>query len=149
VGRRLFLLALVFVACTAPIPTLPPPSASLGVSVATAVPNGTVETVVSPTYATGRPVRVIVRLLPSLGTLRGPLAPVVQAGGFHATAIVRHLDVQPLVASTAAGVSVELVWDAASDTGATAPEGDYSLVFDVEDDRGRRSTVGATLVLRG
>jgi hypothetical protein len=112
-----------------------------------AVPNGKVEVVVKSRYAVGETVRATVRLRPATGMLRGPLDPFIQASGFHGTATVRHLAVDPVSAD--AGVAETVVtWDMRDDAGQAVGSDDYSLVFSVIDDYGRTTAVGATLQVR-
>jgi hypothetical protein len=129
-------------------PTLVPPAPTGDLILPTIVPNGRVEVQVRRSYPLGRPVRATVRLLPTTGALRGPLDPFVQASGFHGTATVRRLEVVPASAIPGAPAAAEVVWDAKDAAGVAVADDDYSLVFTVEDDQGRRTTVGATLVLR-
>ena len=113
----------------------------------TTVPNGKVEVVVKSTYAVGQTIRATVRLLPSTGSLRGPVDPYIQASGFHGTATVRHLAVDPI--SAYGGVAETVVdWDMRDDSGKAVGSDDYSLVFNVTDDVGRTTTVAATLQVR-
>ena len=113
----------------------------------TTVPNGKVEVVVKGTYAVGEMVRATVRLLPATGSLRGPLDPFIQASGFHGTATVRHLSVDPISVSAGSAEAV-VQWDMRDDGGKAVASDDYSLVFNVIDDSGRTTTVGATLQVR-
>ena len=140
------LIASLLVACSPTV--MPTPAPARDLIVPTTVPNGRVEVVVRSEYAVGQPVRATVRLLPSSGTLRGPIDAYVQASGFHGTAIVRHLDASPVTASGLTSGTVELVWDMRDDGGKAVIGDDYSLVLVVLDDQGRRTTVGATLVVR-
>ena len=113
----------------------------------TTVPNGKVDVIVKPTYTVGQAIRATIRLSPATGTLRGPLEPFIQASGFHGTATVRHLDIAPV--SVAAGsADVAVLWDMRDDGGTAVGSDDYSLVFNVIDDAGRTTTVGATLQVR-
>ena len=115
--------------------------------VPTTVPNGKVEVVVKATYAIGETIRATVRLLPSSGSLRGPLDPFIQASGFHGTATVKHLSVDPI--SVYAGSAEAVVtWDLRDDSGKAVGSDDYSLVFNVSDDSGRTTKIGATLQVR-
>jgi hypothetical protein len=111
------------------------------------VPNGRVEVVVKNRYAIGETVRATVRLRPATGTLRGPLDPFIQASGFHGTATVRHLSVEP-VSATPGGAEALVLWDMRDDAGQAVGSDDYSLVFNVADDAGRMTVVGATLQVR-
>jgi hypothetical protein len=111
------------------------------------VANGQVEVVVKAAYAVGEPVRATIRLSPRTGTLRGPLDPLIQASGFHGTATVRHLAVDP-ISVTAGSADVMVVWDMRDDSGTAVGSDDYSLVFSVIDDAGRTTPVGATLQVR-
>jgi len=113
----------------------------------TTVPNGKVEVVVKAAYTVGQPVRATIRLSPRTGTLRGPLDPLIQASGFHGTATVRRLAVDP-VSVTAGSADVAVVWDMRDDSGTAVGSDDYSLVFSVIDDAGRTTPVGATLQVR-
>jgi hypothetical protein len=113
----------------------------------TAVPNGKVEVVVRSTYTVGETVRAIVRLIPTKGSLRGPLDPYIQASGFHGTATVRHLSIDPISVYAGSAETVVL-WDMRDDAGKAVGGDDYSLVFTVVDDSGRTTTVGATLQVR-
>ena len=113
----------------------------------TTVPNGKVEVVVKSTYTVGETIRATVRLIPATGSLRGPVDPYIQASGFHGTATVRHLSVEPISVSAGAGEAVVL-WDMHDDGGKAVGSDDYSLVFNVIDDSGRITTVGATLQVR-
>jgi hypothetical protein len=102
---------------------------------------------VKSTYTVGETIRAMVRLIPASGSLRGPLDPYVQASGFHGTATVRHLSVDPI--SVSAGSAETLVtWDLRDDSGKAVGSDDYSLVFRVIDDSGRTTSVGATLQVR-
>lgn len=140
------LVALVLGSCAAERP--PAQSAPIGDLVIPAtVPNGRVEVVVKNRYAVGETVRATVRLRPATGTLRGPLDPFIQASGFHGTATVRHLAVDPVSASAGVAEAVVL-WDMRDDAGQTVGSDDYSLVFNVADDSGRTTVVGATLQVR-
>jgi hypothetical protein len=112
-----------------------------------AVPNGKVEVVVKSRYAVGETVSALVRLRPATGTLRGPLDPFIQASGFHGTATVRHLAIDP-VSATASIAEVIVLWDMRDDAGQSVGSDDYSLVFTVADDSGRTTAVGATLQVR-
>ena len=113
----------------------------------TTVPNGKVEVVLKAAYTVGQPVRATIRLSPRTGTLRGPLDPLIQASGFHGTATVRRLAVDP-VSVTAGSADVAVVWDMRDDSGTAVGGDDYSLVFSVIDDAGRTTPVGATLQVR-
>ena len=113
----------------------------------TTVPNGKVEVVVKSGYAVGDTIRATVRLRPSTGTLRGPLDPFIQASGFHGTATVRHLVVDP-ISVTAGSAEVAVLWDMRDDGGKAVGSDDYSLVFNVIDDAGRMTTIGTTLQVR-
>jgi hypothetical protein len=140
------LAALVLASCSSPPPVATPlPVTDLVIPVT--VPNGRVEVVVKATYAVGQPVRATIRLSPRTGTLRGPLDPFIQASGFHGTATVRHLAVDP-VSVTAGSTDVVVTWDLRDDSGQAVGGDDYSLVFNVIDDAGRTTAVGATLQVR-
>jgi hypothetical protein len=140
------LAALLLASCSStPPPVTAPPITDLVIP--TTVPNGKVEVVVKPTYTVGQPVRATIRLIPRTGTLRGPLDPFIQASGFHGTATVRHLAVDP-VSVTAGSIEVAIVWDMRDDSGQVVGGDDYSLVFSVIDDAGRTTPVGATLQVR-
>jgi hypothetical protein len=128
----------------------PPPRTALPISdlvIPTTVPNGKVEVVVKSGYGVGETIRATIRLRPATGTLRGPLDPLIQASGFHGTATVRHLSVDPISVNAGSG-EVIVQWDMRDDTGAAVGSDDYSLVFNVVDDSGRTTTVGATLQVR-
>lgn len=103
--------------------------------------------IVKPTYTVGETIRATIRLSPTTGTLRGPLAAFVQASGFHGTATVRHLAIDPVSVSNGSA-EVAVSWDMRDDSGIAVGSDDYSLVFDVIDDAGRTTTVGATLQVR-
>ena len=135
------------VACAPAAPVAPAPSGDLLLPIA--VPNGGVEVTFSRSYALGHPVRVGVRLVPTSGTLRGPLAPLIQASGFARTAIVKRLGATPVTAEAGSSARAELVWDTQDEDGTPVVDDDYTLVFEVEDDQGRRTSVGVTLALRG
>jgi hypothetical protein len=146
--RRLatILALLVIASCggAAPVRTLAPATELV---IPTTVPNGKVDVVVKPTYTVGETIRATIRLSPSSGSLRGPLDPFIQASGFHGTATVRHLVVDPI--SVGAGsADVVVLWDMHDDAGAAVGGDDYSLVFNVIDNSGRTTTVGATLQVR-
>lgn len=145
--RLAALLAIVLcAACT----SAPPTRTFVPVSdlvIPTTVPNGKVDVVVKATYVVGEPIRAIIRLTPTTGTLRGPLDPFVQASGFHGTATVRHLAVDPISVSAGSG-EVAVLWDMRDDAGTAVGGDDYSLVFSVIDDAGRTTPVGATLQVR-
>ena len=143
------LLAVVVIAACSGTP--PPASTATPVSdlvLPTTVPNGKVEVVVKSHYAVGDTIRVTVRLIPTTGSLRGPLDASVQASGFHGTATVRHLAVDPINANAGSPEAVALLWDMRDDSGQPVGSDDYSLVFSVIDDSGRGTTVGATLQVR-
>lgn len=144
--RALVACALLIAACTSSPPvTSPTPNSDLVLP--TTVPNGRVEVVVKRSYTVGETVRAGIRLVPSSGTLRGPLGAFIQASGFHGTATVRRLDVPPVTAG--AGIAmVNVSWDMRDDTGKAVGSDDYTLVFDVVDDAGRTTTIGATLQVR-
>jgi hypothetical protein len=141
----LLAVALV-VACTS-TPVFSPPVPTGDLVLSNKVSNGTVEVVVKRAYAVGETVRATVRLIPTTGSLRGPLDPFIQASGFHGTATVRHLKVDPISVSAGAA-EVAVVWDMRDDAGAAVGGDDYSLVFNVIDHSGRTTTVGATLQVR-
>ena len=146
--KRLWALValLVLVSCTSASPVRT--AAPVGdLVIPTTVPNGKVDVIVKSTYAAGEPIRATIRLRPATGTLRGPLDPYVQASGFHGTATVRHLAIDP-ISVTAGAADVAVAWDMRDDGGAAVGADDYSLVFDVIDDSGRTTTVGATLQVR-
>jgi hypothetical protein len=113
----------------------------------TTVPNGKVEVVVKSTYAVGETIRATIRLIPATGSLRGPLNPYIQASGFHGTATVRHLSVDP-ISVNAGSAETAVQWDMRDDSGKAVGSDDYSLVFSVIDNSGRTTTVGATLQVR-
>jgi len=138
-------LALAVAACSSPPPATPIATGDLVLP--TAVPNGRVEVVVKHGYAVGETVRATIRLVPTSGTLRGPLDPFIQASGFHGTATVRHLAVAPITVN-AGSATVDVSWDMRDDAGKSVGADDYSLVFNVVDDAGRTSIVGATLQVR-
>ncbi|TMC47343.1 MAG: hypothetical protein E6J23_00050 [Chloroflexi bacterium] len=144
--RAAFLALLVLASCGGgpPLRTGAPVS---DLVIPTTVPNGKVEVVVKSTYTVGETIRATVRLLPKTGSLRGPLDPYVQASGFHGTATVRHLSVDP-ISVYAGAAEVAVVWDMRDDGGKAVASDDYSLVFNVIDDSGRTTTVGATLQVR-
>jgi len=146
--RRLAALValLVFVSCG----SAPPPRTAVPIGdlvIPTTVPNGKVEVVVKSGYTVGETIQATVRLRPATGTLRGPLDPYIQASGFHGTATVRHLAVSPISVNAGSG-DVVVLWDMRDDTGTAVGSDDYSLVFNVVDDVGRTTTVGATLQVR-
>ena len=145
--RRLAtILALLVASCTAtaPVRTLPPVG---DLVIPTTVPNGKVDVVVKPTYTVGETIRATIRLSPTTGSLRGPLDPFIQASGFHGTATVRHLDIVPISVTAWSG-EVAVLWDMHDDGGTAVGSDDYSLVFNVIDDAGRTTTIGATLQVR-
>jgi len=142
-----FVAALVLGACSGKVAPTPAPSSG-DLVLPTTVPNGRVEIVIKSSYANGKDVTVTVRLIPSTGTLRGPLEPYVQASGFAGTTIVKHLAPLPVTATAAKAADAQLLWDTTDDAGRAVPADDYSLVIAVLDDQGRRTTVGATLTLR-
>ena len=145
--RRLLAIALlVFVSCSSPPPARSPAPVT-DLVLPTTVPNGRVEVVVKSTYTVGEAIRATVRLIPVSGTLRGPLDPFIQASGFHGTATVRHLSVDPISVSAGAAETVVL-WDMRDDGGKAVGSDDYSLVFKVTDDSGRTTSIGATLQVR-
>jgi hypothetical protein len=147
VRRLAALLALLVVTSCG---SAPPARTSAPVSdlvIPTNVPNGKVDVIVKPTYTVGETIRTTVRLSPTTGTLRGPLDPFIQASGFHGTATVRHLDIHPITV-TAGSADVAVLWDMRDDSGTAVGSDDYSLVFNVIDDAGRTTTVGATLQVR-
>jgi len=146
VKRLLALLVLLLVSCG----SAPPARTAAPVSdlvIPTTVPNGKVDVTVKSTYAVGETIRATIRLSPTTGTLRGPLDPFVQASGFHGTATVRHLTIDP-ISVTAGSAQVVALWDMRDDAGTAVGSDDYSLVFNVVDDAGRTTTVGVTLQVR-
>jgi hypothetical protein len=140
-------LALVVACSSAPPPTTRSATATEDLVIPTTVPNGKVEVVVKRGYTVGESVRATIRLIPTTGTLRGPLDPIIQASGFHATATVRHLVLDPVTVS-ARSPDVLVVWDMRDDSGQPVGGDDYSLVFNVIDNAGHTSTVGTTLQVR-
>jgi hypothetical protein len=143
VKRLAALLVLVLVvSCGSAPPAMRSPPVSVLV-IPTTVPNGRVDVIVKPIYMVGETIRATIRLSPTTGTLRGPLDPSIQASGFHATAIVRHLAIDP-ISVTAGSAEVAVPWDMHDDSGAAVGSDDYSLVFNVIDDAGRMTMVGAT-----
>ena len=140
------LLAALLVSCGgAPVARTAAPITDLVLP--TTGPNGKVEVTVRSTYAVGDTIRATIRLIPSTGSLSGPLDPYIQASGFHGTATVRHLAVDPINVRGGSGEAVVL-WDMRDDSGKAVGSDDYSLVFSVIDDSGRATTVGATLQVR-
>jgi len=145
--RVLFVVAaLVLGACSSKVAPTPAPPSDLVLP--NTVPNGRVEIVIKPSYANGKDVTVTIRLIPSTGTLRGPLEPYVQASGFSGTRVVKHLAPLPVTATAATVADAQLLWDTTDDAGRAVPADDYSLVLAVQDDQGRRTTIGATITLR-
>lgn len=142
-----FVAVLVISSCSSSQPSTTPQATTGDLVIPATVPNGKVEVVVKRGYAVGETVRATVRLIPATGTLRGPLDPIIQASGFHATATVRHLVVDPMTVS-ARSPDVLVVWDMRDDSGQPVGGDDYSLVFNVIDNAGRTTTVGATLQVR-
>ena len=71
----------------------------------------------------------------------------IMASGFHGTATVRHLSIDPISVSAGSAEAV-VQWDMRDDSGQAVGSDDYSLVFSVIDDSGRTTTVGATLQVR-
>lgn len=138
---------LVIASCSSPQPSTTAPAPTGDLVIPTTVPNGKVEVVVKRGYTVGETVRAAVRLIPTTGTLRGPLDPIIQASGFHATATVRHLVLDPVTVS-ARSSDVVVVWDMRDDSGQPVGGDDYSLVFNVIDNAGRTTTVGTTLQVR-
>ena len=134
-------------ACAPPAPAAPAPT--IGLVLPMTVANGRVEAMFARSYPLGQPVRVTIRLLPTSGTLRGPLAPLIQASGFARTAIVRRLSAPPATATAGSSARVDILWDTQDETGTPVVDDDYSLVFEVEDDQGHRTTLGVTIALRG
>jgi hypothetical protein len=137
-------LVLVSCAPASPAPTAP---AVHDLVIPTIVPNGKVDVIIKSTYTAGENVRATIRLAPTTGTLRGPLDPFIQASGFHGTATVRRLAVDP-ISVTAGAAEVAVMWDMRDDAGKAVGSDDYSLVFNVIDDAGRTTTVGTTLQVR-
>jgi hypothetical protein len=145
-GLGVLLAIAVAAGCESPAPSRTP-AAVVDLVIPTAVANGKVEVIVKSAYAVGDTVRATIRLVPSTGTLRGPLEPFIQASGFHGTATVRHLSIAPISVTAGSG-DVAVAWDMRDDTGQAVGSDDYSLVFTVVDDAGRTTTVGATLQVR-
>ncbi|HEV8534110.1 MAG TPA: hypothetical protein VGR87_00085 [Candidatus Limnocylindria bacterium] len=142
------LVAVLIAGCAATSPPRTPAPLGADIVVPLTVPNGRVEVIVKRDYAVGETVRVTVRLLPSRGSLRGPVDAYVQASGFHGTATVRHFDLTAATATAGSPASVEIAWDQRDDTGKAVDGDDYSLVFTVTDDAGRSSQLGTTLQIR-
>jgi hypothetical protein len=138
-------LALLTSCTSAPAPSPIPAS---DVVLTTKVSNGSVAVIVKRTYAVGETVRATVRLAPTSGSLRGPVDPIIQASGFHGTATVRHLTAAAVIAQPPAGQTVEISWDMRDDSGNAVGGDDYSLVFNVVDDAGTTTSVGATVQVR-
>ena len=138
---------LLFVSCASAPPPARTASPVSDLVIPTTVPNGKVEVIVKPTYTVGQTIRATIRLAPTTGTLRGPLDPFIQASGFHGTATVRRLAVDP-ISVTAGAAEVVVSWDMRDDAGNAVGSDDYSLVFNVIDDAGRTTTVGTTLQVR-
>jgi hypothetical protein len=145
-GLATILAVAVFASCGAatPVRTFVPVG---DLVIPTTVPNGKVDVVVKPTYTVGETIRATIRLSPTTGSLRGPLDPFIQASGFHGTATVRHLAVDP-VSVGAGSADVVVLWDMRDDAGTAVGSDDYSLVFNVIDNAGRTTTIGATLQVR-
>jgi len=143
--RALLIALSLVVACTETPAATPAPTGDLVLP--TAVPNGRVEVIVKRSYPVGSTVRLAVRLIPATGTLRGPIDPFIQASGFHGTATVRHLVVEP-ISVFAGSATVDIAWDLRDDGGKSVGSDDYSLVFSVIDDEGRSTNEGATLTVR-
>ena len=143
--RALLIAMTLVLACTETPPASLAPTGDLVLP--TVVPNGRVEVVVKRSYPVGSTVRLVVRLVPTTGTLRGPIDPFIQASGFHGTATVKHLAVEPITALPGSA-SVAIAWDLRDDAGTSVGSDDYSLVFSVIDDAGRSTNVGATLTVR-
>ena len=141
------LLAAALLASCGASPVARTPAPVTDLVLPTTVPNGKVEVTVRSTYAVGQMVRATIRLIPSTGSLSGPLDPYIQASGFHGTATVRHLNVDPINVRGGSGEAV-ILWDMHDDSGKAVGSDDYSLVFSVIDDSGRATTVGATLQVR-
>lgn len=141
------LLVLLVLASCAYAPSSITPTPGGDFVIPTSVPNGRVEVVVKRGYTVGETVRAVVRLSPTTGTLRGPLDPFIQASGFHGTATVRHLTVDP-ISVTIGSAEVVVLWDMRDDAGMAVGGDDYSLVFNVIDDAGRATRVGATVQVR-
>jgi hypothetical protein len=142
------MLAALVLTCSSAQPLVTrSPTTTDDLVIPTTVPNGKVEVVVKRGDAVGETVRATVRLIPTTGTLRGPVDPFIQASGFNATVTVRHLAVNPVTVS-ARSSDVVVVWDLRDDSGQPVGGDDYSLVFDVIDNAGRTSTVGTTLQVR-
>jgi hypothetical protein len=139
---------IIVVGCTIVGGPSPAPAPARDITVTGSVPNGRVEIVVKSSYEHGENVSATLRLSPTSGTLRGPLDAQVQASGFRGGAIVRHLGVAPVTANAGGSTEVGVVWDLKNDDGATVPADDYSLVLTVLDDQGRRTAMGATIVVR-
>ena len=144
---RFVAAALVLAACSSRVAPTPTPSSG-DLVLPTTVPNGRVEIVIKPSYPNGKDVTLTVRLIPSTGTLRGPLEPYVQASGFSGTRVVKHLAPLPVTATAAKAADAQLLWDTTDDAGRAVPADDYSLVLAVLDDQGQRTTVGVTITLR-
>jgi hypothetical protein len=142
-----FVAALVIASCSSSEPRTTPQATAGDLVIPTTVPNGKVEVVVKRAYTVGETVRATVRLVPTTGTLRGPLDLIIQASGFNVTATVRHLTVDPVTVS-ARSPDVLVAWDMRDDAGQAVGGDDYSLVFTVVDNSGRTSTVGTTLQVR-
>jgi hypothetical protein len=138
----------VFAGCTSPAAPSPAPAPARDITVSRVVPNGRLEILLKASYAAGETVNATLRLVPSSGSLRGPVDAYVQASGFAGTAIVRHLAVAPVTANAGATAEVPVNWDLKDDEGATVPADDYSLVLAVLDDQGRRTDMGVTIVVR-
>jgi hypothetical protein len=147
VRRIAAILSLLVIASCGAAPPVRTPTPASDLVIPTTVPNGKVYVVVRTSYAVGQVIRATVQLSPTTGTLRGPLDPFVQASGFHGTATVKHLSVEPISVTAGSG-EVVILWDMHDDAGAAVGSDDYSLVFNVVDDAGRSTTVGTTLQVR-
>jgi hypothetical protein len=145
VAALCFVVLLAGCAGPASLPTAVP---TQDITVTSALPNGRFEIVVKASYTVGDTVKATLRLVPTSGSLRGPVDAYVQASGFRGTAIVRHLAVAPVTANAGATAEVPVNWDLKDDAGATVQADDYSLVLAVLDDQGRRTAMGASILLR-
>jgi hypothetical protein len=147
VRRLAAILGLLVLASCGPAAPARTPAPVNDLVIPTTVPNGKVFVVVKPSYTAGEVIRATIQLSPTTGSLRGPLDPFIQASGFHGTATVKHLSVDP-ISVTAGSAEVVVLWDMRDDAGAAVGSDDYSLVFNVVDDAGRTTTVGTTLQVR-
>ena len=122
----------------------------------TDLPNGRVEITISPPYALGAVAMIPVAISATRGSVTGPVAARIMAGGISqggvaAEVLVRELSVKPAVVAANTRGSSTLAWDTRDMNGTIVPADAYTLLIEVRSDDGgttRTITASATLDVR-